>query len=383
VTIPSWPCLFSGLNPEQIGYYWFDHPEKGLFNSNIWKEKSIFTLIPSRIFVLNVPGTYPAWKINGEMITGMMSPSISCFPSELKFFIEKNWIIDGKNIPEVFEGFEAKKSLFLRKLKEDFDLMVYVIRVPDCLTHHSHLNPEQVFDYISSGYKKIDAFLGEILTSKNFDNIFIFSDHGLKMYHNEFNLRRWLEKKKLLFINKSKGRKIYSIIAKLYDIVRPIIKIDYRKYYILKKTLLKNIIDDSISTRDTMEKTTVLNFFGNVGGLYLADKDKMKKEEIRDELIKDKRIEDVLSSEVNGFPDLFIIVKDKYIFNHESSLFVIRGRNSIHHSQYGFFIAYGKNIKKGKLDLVNYIDIAPSILKLFGIPKLEYMLGNPLNIFKN
>ncbi|MFX1269290.1 MAG: alkaline phosphatase family protein, partial [Promethearchaeota archaeon] len=73
VTIPSWPCLFSGLTPEQLGYYFFDHPKKGLFSSKQWQDQSIFSIPKIRQFVLNVPGTYPAWKINGEMITGMMS----------------------------------------------------------------------------------------------------------------------------------------------------------------------------------------------------------------------------------------------------------------------------------------------------------------------
>ena len=27
ITIPSWPSLFSGLTPEQLGYYWFNHPD--------------------------------------------------------------------------------------------------------------------------------------------------------------------------------------------------------------------------------------------------------------------------------------------------------------------------------------------------------------------
>ncbi|MFW9882212.1 MAG: alkaline phosphatase family protein, partial [Candidatus Thorarchaeota archaeon] len=218
VTIPSWPCLFSGLTPEQLDYYFFDHPNKGLFNSYAWKEKSIFSLIESKIFVLNVPGTYPAWKINGEMISGMMSPKISCFPPELNFFIGKNWIIDGQSISEIFGAFERKKKLFLRKLKEDFELLVFVIRLPDTLSHHAHLSPNVVKNYISLGYKKIDNFLGELLENSKVTNIIIFSDHGLKYYRHEFNLCRWLEKKGLLFINNSKKRKIYSIIAKLYDV---------------------------------------------------------------------------------------------------------------------------------------------------------------------
>jgi predicted AlkP superfamily phosphohydrolase/phosphomutase len=383
VTIPSWPCSFSGLDPEQIGYYWFDHPEKGLFNSSVWKNESIFNQIQSKIFVLNVPGTYPAWKVNGEMITGLLSPSISCYPPELKFFIENNWIIDGKNPQEIFKAFEIKKKLFLRKMEEDFNLLVFVIRIPDGLSHTTHLSYEKVMNYINLGYQKIDSFLGEVINAKNFDNIFIFSDHGLKHYEHEFNLRRWLEKKRLLFINQSEASKIYSIVAKIFDKIRPFIKIDYEKYHILKKIILKNVIKEPRIILDKKNKTKVLHFYGNVGGLYLKSEEKFKLPKIKRELELDKRVKEIISSDVEGFPDLFIILDEKYIFNHNSSFFVIRGRHSFNHSQYGIFMAFGKNIIKEKLDLIDYKDIAPTILKLFGLKKQNYMKGKILNIIRN
>ncbi|MHA1755123.1 MAG: alkaline phosphatase family protein, partial [Promethearchaeota archaeon] len=223
VTIPSWPCLFSGLTPEQLGFYYFTHPKKGLFNSNFWKDFSIFSLLKKKIFVLNVPGTYPAWPITGEMITGMLSPSISCYPPELKVILKNNWIIDGENVEESFEAFEKKSKFFLKKIEEDFDLMVYVIRIPDNITHRAHVRKERIFNLILKSYIKIDKFLGELLKNENIENIFLFSDHGLRFYGRGFYIRRWLEKKGLLYINEPKGKKIISILLKLYDFIRDFI----------------------------------------------------------------------------------------------------------------------------------------------------------------
>lgn len=335
-------------------------------------------------FVLNVPGTYPAWKINGEMITGMMSPSLSCFPAELKFIIKKNWIISGKTILECFKAFNMKKRLFFRKLREDFNIMTYVIRLPDSLSHHTHLNRELVSNYVNLGYKKIDEFIGELIKENDFHNLFIFSDHGLKYYNYEFNLSRWLEKNGLLFINKSKRGKLYSLITRFYDIFRPLVKIDYKKYHNIKK-LSKKIKNENKSPKmnsNNKNQTKVSNFVGNVGGLFLSSQDKNKKKIIRNELEKDKRIKAVKSSDIDGFPDLFIILKDEYLFNHKPSLFIIGGKNSIDHTQRGIFLAYGKDIKKGNSDMVSYKDIAPTILKLNGIDKLDYMKGKVLDIFK-
>jgi len=381
-TVPSWPCLFSGLTPEKLGYYFFDHPNKGLFNSYVWRDKSIFSIIKKKSFILNVPGTYPAWKINGEMITGILSPKFSSFPPELKFFLSNHWIIEGKNIPEIFKAFEIKKKLFLQKLKEDFEFLVLVIRLPDSISHHSAMDRRYLTNYIHLGYKKIDDFLGEILKLRNFDNLIIFSDHGLKYYDYEFSIRRWLEKKGLIFINNMDKGKIFTIFAKLYDIFRPFIKINYQKYFKIKKTILKDVIEDTISTRKDKDNTRAISFGSNVGALFLCGKDKIKKEKIKKVLEKDKRIKFVKKSNIDGFPDLFIVLNDKYYFNHQSSLFITRGRNTIAHSELGLFIAYGKNIMQGKKKLVNYIDIAPTILKLFNIKKKKYMEGEPLNIFK-
>lgn len=386
VTIPSWPCLFSGLSPDQLGYYWFNHPSKGLFSSQVWKEKSIFSISGIRNFVLNVPGTYPAWKINGEMIAGMLSPKISCFPPELKFSIERNWMLDEKTIEEFFKIFEIKRKLFLSKMREDFNLMTFVIRLPDVISHHVDVNLDITFNYINLGYKKIDDFLGEILKENRVDNIFIISDHGLKIYKVDFNLSRWLEKKGLLFINKSKSNKIFSIITKLFDFIRPFIKIDYNKYKVLKGIIYKLKIKEkaqTISNKKQTNETKLMNLFGNVGGLFLGKNDKIKKNIIKHELEKDRRVKEVILSEIEGFPDFFIILKDKYLFNHQPSFFIKRGRASIHHTQNGLFIAYGKEIKRGMLDFVNYIDIAPTILNLFNLEKLDHMSGNVLRIHKN
>lgn len=382
VTIPSWPCLFSGMTPKQLGYYWFDHPTKGLFNSGFWKDKSIFSINNLKHLVLNVPGTYPAWKINGEMITGMMSPSISCYPAELKFFLRKDWIVDAKEVQECFKAFNIKKDFFLKKIREDFNLLTYIIRLPDTLSHNTHLERNKVINYINLAYRKIDAFLYHILNEFSFDNLIIFSDHGLKFYDYEFNIRRWLEKKGLLYINKSQKSKFYSVISKLFDIIRPVVRINYEKVRHIKMKFFKDSIKDFISSKDAFEESKVMSLFGNVGAIFLNEKEKEKKEEIIKKLNKDKRVSEVISLEINDFPDIIVVLDDKFLFDHNSSMFVIRGRNTMSHIQNGFFIAYGKNIKKNDLLSVHYKDIAPTILKLFKIEKLEHMMGKPLEIFQ-
>ncbi|MFX1500825.1 MAG: alkaline phosphatase family protein [Promethearchaeota archaeon] len=385
-TIPSWPCLFSGLNVDQLGYYTFIHPEKGIFNSAVWKDKSIFSLEELKVFALNIPGAYPAWKINGEIISGILSPSISCFPKELEIILRKNWIVEGKNSSEIFKAFEMKKRLFLRKLKEDFNLMVYVIRVPDALSHRVIGDRKTISKYINLGYKKIDDFLGEIIKENNYDNLIVFSDHGLKFYKKVFNFPRWLEKKGLLFLNKTKEKKLSSIILKLYDFIRPLMRTQfskriYEKFFDSEERQKQLRKDKGLGAFDKDNpQTFIQKLTSNMGALFLYGKDRNMKGKIKNALSNDKDIVDAIEYDREGFPDFLIALKDNYIFTKEPSFFLKRRTEVFSHTNRGFFIASGKNIRKGKKNLINFQDIAPTILKLYKIDKPDYMTGNILDI---
>ena len=153
---------------KQLGFHCFINPFEGMFNSYVWQDKSIFSIEDLKLFVLNVPGTYPAWKINGEMITGVLSPSVSCFPKELEVIIRKNWIIEGRDLKEAFKAFEVKKRFFLRRLKEDFDLMVFVIRLPDVISHYTIGDEKNLEVGINA-----TALITNIFKNSNFDDYLV------------------------------------------------------------------------------------------------------------------------------------------------------------------------------------------------------------------
>ena len=387
VTIPSWPCMFSGITPYQLGYFWFIHPKKGLFNSKFWRDKAIFSIKSLRSFVLNVPGTYPAWPINGEMITGMLSPQISYYPENLNFSNKNEVIIDGRNINQIFKAFEIKKEIFLKKLEDDFDLLIYVIRMPDALSHHAKQSITKTLNYIYLSYKKIDNFLSEILKNQDVDNIIIFSDHGLHNYKNVFYLRHWLKKKGFLKIETQSTTKILeSLMLKIYENFRIFLKPNLFSKKVFTRILLNKEKKEEKHLKFSdkrLNKLLVQNHCSNVGSLFLYSDNKLKKDAIEAELKKEKCVKEVISPSKKDFPTFFIKLDDDYYFNDDPSLFVKRKTDTIEHSQTGLFIAYGKKIKHKKLNCIDYYDIAPTILKLFNIDKKDYMSGNQLDIIKN
>lgn len=387
-TIPSWPCLFTGINPENLGYLTFIHPIKGVFNSNVWRDKSIFSIKALRIFALNVPGTYPAWEINGQMIAGILSPLFSSFPKNLEQIYKKNWIIEGRTLKEIFKAFKIKKNLFLEKLNEDFNLLTFVIRVPDAISHRVFGSERIVNTYINIGYKQIDKFIGELIDNKSIDNIVIFSDHGLKFYKKVIHFPRFLEKKRLLYINKARELKVNSLVIKLYDYIRPIMRVDFTKKLYNRLAISKKR-DSELKKQRALQhldkdkpRSFIQKLTSNVGAIFLIGEERKKKQLIKETLERDKYIEKVIEFNVNGFPDLVVILDDKYLFTTESSYFIKRKTETFSHTNKGMFIAYGKDIKKGTIPLLHYQEIAPTILKLFKLEKPYYMEKDPIDLFK-
>ncbi|MFW9866934.1 MAG: alkaline phosphatase family protein [Candidatus Thorarchaeota archaeon] len=385
VTIPSFPCIFSGLTVEDLGYCTFVIPSKGIFSSDLWKQKSVLSINNLKVFSLNLPSSYPAWEINGEMITGLMSPHLNskiCFPQSLIKTIPNNWIIDGINIDQTFQAFNMKKEYFYEQLKRDFDLLIYVIRIPDCASHHPKIRLKNTTKAIEKGYIEIDKFFGDILNKIDFDNLFVISDHGLKLYQYEFNIKRFLERKGLIFQNKDRVSKILSILIKISG---------YFNYKFLNTTYMHNKFKDLIkkikifkSNHETESNSTkFIHFYSNYGGIFLSKDDKGKRDRIRRVLLNSKYVKEVLIYNSPSLPDLIVILKDKYLYSVKSSIFIQNRFNSINHSEKGIFIAFGKNIRNEFMKETNYIDFAPTLLNLYNLKKLDHMRGNSLKILKD
>ncbi|MEJ2249406.1 MAG: alkaline phosphatase family protein, partial [Candidatus Lokiarchaeota archaeon] len=273
VTIPSFPCIFSGMDVKDLGKCELYNLDYGVFSSKYWREKSIFSLEEIKTFCLNIPATYPAWKINGEMVTGFLSPAINenmVYPKSLLAEIKNKWIIDGKNVDEIFRAFEIKKKFFLKKLKEDFDLLIYIIRMPDLITHHPEFLLKNTSKNIKKAYRKIDEFLGILLDNPNIDNLIVLSDHGLKKYPKQFSIKKYLESEKILNYNQTDIIfKLLSFLFKLLIYLNP--KFLDIKYFHNK---IKDIFKDRIKLKPIKNHidSRFVQFYSNYGGIFLGAK---------------------------------------------------------------------------------------------------------------
>ena len=78
---PAWVSIVTGVNPGKHGIYDFfrtDTFSKKIINSQYRKKPAIWNILTDagkKSIVVNVPGSYPPEKINGVMITGLLTPS--------------------------------------------------------------------------------------------------------------------------------------------------------------------------------------------------------------------------------------------------------------------------------------------------------------------
>jgi hypothetical protein len=129
------------------------------------------------------------------------------------------------------------------------------------------------------------------------------------------------------------------------------------------------------------EDSRFVQFYSNYGGIYLSKKDKVKKQLIKKHLQADKNVKKVIEYNSIYLPDLLIILRNDILFYIRGSLFTKTQFNSYNHHDKGIFFAHGKDIKHGRKRIISYLDIVPTLLKLYGIDGTREYKGTALDIF--
>src|SRR2546430_13377323 len=210
----AWTTFATGYNPGKHGTYDFrDYDPRRyscyadtIVDSNAFAGKSIWDLVGAaghKVGVITVPVTYPAWKVNGFMISGYPTPDAAksfAYPPSL-----------GEHIPPLTEDSaffkSASQSEVLKELvrithlrtdvsvaelkKDDYGLFIMVIGATD-RAHHDwwkFIDPEHPAydareaalygDYVLEVYQAADACIGKFLEAIDDDTtVIVMSDHG-------------------------------------------------------------------------------------------------------------------------------------------------------------------------------------------------------------
>lgn len=288
---PAWTSFMTGVNPGKHGIFAFFkayHDKrfgKELVTSTDIKAKTVMEILSEygKICVsVNLPMTYPPFKINGVMVgCGLTTPSTDfdfTYPNDLldKIGIKKSDYIlniEARYYAEdKYEGFfrdltketEQKKEVGLKLMEYvDWDFLTIVFGGTDRLHHfywhhidktHSRYNPqkaEKIRPFIIDYYKKLDSIVGEFINKIDEQtSIFIMSDHGFGNLEKKVAIDNILKRNKLLVPNNSSLKRsttktlhlIRGFLNQnlfLYRKLKSLIKIGREKF---QKRLLKKII---------------------------------------------------------------------------------------------------------------------------------------------
>ncbi len=412
ITVPAWTAMMTSHDPGMLGIYGFrnrsnyGYDDLYFANAKYVKAKTVWNYLSRnrmRSLVLGVPQTYPPKPLNGIMVSSFLTPNKDVqftYPDEIKGELEQaaggNYVIDVENfrtdkktnlLKQIYDMTEARFKAFRHFLeKDDFDFAMMVEMGTDRIHHafwrfmakdHRLYEPGNPFENaIYDYYLRIDEEIGKTLELLD-DNtsVMVVSDHGAKTMVGAICVNEWLQNEGLLKLKSSPT----------------------------EQTRLKMNMIDWNGTKAWGEGGYYCRLFMNVEGrepsgtIPEADYEKVRDDiKARLEAIEDDngrnigtrvyKPEEIYKTVNNIAPDLIVYFGDLDWRSADSV-----GTGSVHlyendtgpddanHAQEGMIIwKFPDGIRYEEQDVYSIYDVAPTILKYFGIDIPSEMIGTPM-----
>jgi predicted AlkP superfamily phosphohydrolase/phosphomutase len=408
-----------------------------------WKHAPIWQILNRhgiRTGVMNLPGTYPPEEVDGFMLTGMLTPSKRSpfiYPATLGEDLNtkvKDYEID---VPQwqYFDQDEFVKVLYkvTEKRKQAAEYLInnipceFYMIVFTGSDRIQHVLWDQE-DIVEAYWEELDRVVGRIMGIFGEDTtVFVVSDHGFGPLERTFFVNEWLRKKRFLRVKREMNEralvKLGRFVERLYHflgerkLVRPIMGL-LSKFvgldWILKHTY-EYLSSERLEGRVNWRKTRAFSCIHtpHFGQIYINVEGRMREgcvpedeqDHLRNEIMKELekfsgsrrgrmpkveayRAEDVYSGpHLDEAPDIVFILDDGRC---EVDAKVGEGRLIAEgapltgwkgtHTMDGVFIAKGPDIKPGfRVEKASIIDVAPTILQVFGVPPQQEMDGRILD----
>lgn len=313
-TIPAWPSFFTGCNPGKHGFYDFFkersnsydmtvelHPSKAVKQPTLWQILSDFD---KKVALLSIPGTYPPKRVNGFMVTGLLTPPNVKFTYPPEFQDELKEKIGGYNLffsvlsaknPDILLE-DLEKTLFNRVKAVEYiwkekrpDFLMMVDNGTDRAEHelwkfidikNPLYDPDEVKRFgnpLLKYYQTVDKTLERIRDMLDEDTILIImSDHGQGPLRKFVNLNMFLIKEGYMVIKKNALSKLkYQLFSigftprNIYNLLREIGIERYASDNLSQERKLSLLNKMFFSTKDINWKETVAFSSGVTGAITI------------------------------------------------------------------------------------------------------------------
>jgi len=424
-TLPAWTSIFTGVNPGKHGIT--DNiirigdeirPALSMHRKVplLWKLVGNFGLKP---IVVNDPVTYPPERINGIMVTGFLTPPNSnsyVYPPEIKEEVDK---ASGGYLPELpldydrliahdrkeaydaiqrFAQKTADLALYLMK-NHEWDVFDVTFTSTDRLQHfywHDEHSLREHYIWLDSIIEKLAH-----LASDEQADIIIVSDHGFAPIRRSVHINTILANEGLIQIRRSKLMSLLNRLGLNSKSLSSLLRHKNLHEFVLE--LLPEHLRQAIPSKESeFIFGQYIAKLSSAAGIFIAHDLCSNYEAVRNHIIhrllslKDDnknvmagvyKREDVLWGPFTSrAPDLFAVPSEGYYLSthmkNEVFGFPLQSGSRIPrtggHRMQGIFVAYGPDIKEEytlNRDIRTW-DIAPTILRLLGLPIPRFMDGN-------
>ncbi len=231
ITVPAWTSMVTSKDPGVLGIYGFRNRTSYEYDSlkvtnaaavtarTVWNHLSRNRL---KSLVLGVPQTYPPKPLNGIMVSGFMTPSKDVtftYPEGVKGLLDEaaggEYIIDVKDfrtddkgalLDSVRKMTAARFRAFRALLRADeFDFAMMVEMGPDRLQHgfwrycdpaHRLFQPGNPSEHVLHDYYlDIDQEVGRTIEAAGEGvSVMVVSDHGAKAMEGAICINEWLQR---------------------------------------------------------------------------------------------------------------------------------------------------------------------------------------------
>ncbi len=408
ITVPAWTAMMTSKDPGTLGFYGFrnrksyDYDELFFANAAYVKEKTLWQhLSRNRLssVVLGVPQTYPPKPLNGTLVGCFLTPDKGVqytWPDEVKHELDR--IAEGDYIIDVKDFRTENKAALLdqiyvmtrRRFKvvrewvrtKPWDFFMFVEMGVDRIHHafwryhdreHRLYEKGHPFEFaIRDYYRYLDGEIGSVLDLlPEGVQTWVVSDHGARTMRGAVCVNEFFRREGLLAL-KEEPTEPRKLTTRDIDWSRTVCWGE-GGYYSRIFMNVKGREPQGIVEPADYEKTRSLI--------------KQKLEALGDEEGRPigtvaHRPEDLYRT-VNGVPpDLIVYFGDLawrsagsvgtgaiHVFENDT------GPDDANHAQYGLFILNGPGVASGRREGVTLYDVTPTILRTFGIPVPDDLVG--------
>jgi predicted AlkP superfamily phosphohydrolase/phosphomutase len=230
ITPAAWSSFLTGMNPGKHGIFDFtakksDQYETCLVNASRRDAPSLWQILSNadrRVIVHNVPITYPPEKVNGVMVSGLLTPAgaeDATWPRNLQEEIKRvipefnfsppGMYSRGRDVQFVKSVLDLNETTlqvisYLKKMNS-WDFLVTIFQGTDIMSHFmwKHMAsggdtaPEPIRDILANAiltcYQDVDRAIAELSKDVGEDvYIIVMSDHGFGAMDSYMSVNAWL-----------------------------------------------------------------------------------------------------------------------------------------------------------------------------------------------